>query len=74
MVLFGSWADESEGFGHGIAGLPYHYHDNVQGVEAAHSFGYQSMFLRLLELLGHVEICVANVVGAQDPLPTGCVH
>ena len=32
----------------------YHYHDEVKGVEAAHSFGFQSVFLQLLRLGGFI--------------------
>ena len=36
---------------------PYHYHDKVKAVEAAHSFGFQAVFLRMLEHADHMTIC-----------------
>jgi len=38
--------------------VPYHYHDKVKGVEAAHSFGFQAIFLKMLAQSGHFDICV----------------
>mmetsp|Transcript_18843 Transcript_18843/g.26107 ORF Transcript_18843/g.26107 Transcript_18843/m.26107 type:complete len:244 (+) Transcript_18843:3-734(+) len=37
--------------------VPYHYHDKVKGVEAAHSFGFQSVFLNMLVKAGHFVLC-----------------
>ena len=39
---------------------PYHYHDKVKGVEAAHSFGFQAVFLRMLEHGGHMTVCLGK--------------
>jgi hypothetical protein len=36
---------------------PYHYHDKVKGVEAAHSFGFQSAFLAMLVNAGRFVLC-----------------
>jgi hypothetical protein len=37
--------------------IPYHYHDTVKGVEAAHSFGFQTTFLTMLVKAGHFVLC-----------------
>lgn len=37
---------------------PYHYHDKVKGVEAAHSFGFQALLLKLLNLKNIFGLCV----------------
>lgn len=37
--------------------VPYHYHDKIQGVEAAHSFGFQTTFLKMLVDAGHFKLC-----------------
>lgn len=39
------------------AAVPYHYHDHVKGVEAAHSFGFQSAFLTMLVNAGRFVLC-----------------
>lgn len=41
--------------------VPYHYHDKVKGVEAAHSFGFQAIFLKMLAQSGHFDICVPGL-------------
>jgi len=38
--------------------IRYHYHDTVKGVEAAHSFGFQTTFLNMLVDAGHFMLCV----------------
>jgi hypothetical protein len=52
------------------ASVPYHYHDAVRGVESAHSFNYQGLFLKVLAGAGVVTLC-----SPADSLPTpaGCV-
>ena len=47
---------------------PYHYHDKVKGVEAAHSFGFQAVFLRMLEHGGHMSVCL----GKKTSDPPSC--
>ena len=47
---------------------PYHYHDKVKGVEAAHSFGFQAVFLRMLEHGGHMSVCL----GKKSADPPSC--
>ena len=42
----------------------YHYHDKVQGVEAAHSFGFQREFPKVLAKGGHITLCTH---GFEDP-------
>ena len=37
--------------------VPYHYHDKVEPDEGAHSFSFQSEFLKVLEYGGHVTLC-----------------
>jgi len=37
---------------------PYHYHDKVRGVEAAHSFGFQALLLKLLNMKNIFGLCV----------------
>jgi hypothetical protein len=51
-------------YGFGISAdptVPYHYHDKVKGVEAAHSFGFQAIFLKMLAQSGHFDICVPGL-------------
>ncbi|XRB01039.1 sialyltransferase [Pycnococcus provasolii] len=38
--------------------IPYHYHDKVHGVEAAHSFTFQAVFLRMIAAGGSFRLCV----------------
>ena len=38
--------------------VPYHYHDKVRGVEAAHSFTFQAIFLRMIAASGRFRLCV----------------
>eukprot|EP00191_Tetraselmis_sp_GSL018_P010990 CAMPEP_0177599494 /NCGR_PEP_ID=MMETSP0419_2-20121207/13028_1 /TAXON_ID=582737 /ORGANISM="Tetraselmis sp., Strain GSL018" /LENGTH=467 /DNA_ID=CAMNT_0019092241 /DNA_START=541 /DNA_END=1945 /DNA_ORIENTATION=- len=38
--------------------VPYHYHDKVRGVEAAHSFGFQALLLKLLKFRDIFALCV----------------
>lgn len=38
--------------------IKYHYHNNVHGVEAAHSFGFQYEFLKVLEYGNFVSVCL----------------
>eukprot|EP00240_Pyramimonas_obovata_P002289 CAMPEP_0118928146 /NCGR_PEP_ID=MMETSP1169-20130426/5470_1 /TAXON_ID=36882 /ORGANISM="Pyramimonas obovata, Strain CCMP722" /LENGTH=449 /DNA_ID=CAMNT_0006870061 /DNA_START=103 /DNA_END=1452 /DNA_ORIENTATION=- len=50
--------------------VPYHYHDNVRGVESAHSFNYQGLFLKILDGADALTICSPADVAAT---PKGCV-
>ena len=48
-------------FGFQIANDPkikYHYHNDVKGVEAAHSFGFQYEFLKVLMHGGFIRVCL----------------
>mmetsp|Transcript_13607 Transcript_13607/g.35106 ORF Transcript_13607/g.35106 Transcript_13607/m.35106 type:complete len:88 (+) Transcript_13607:59-322(+) len=38
--------------------LRYHYHNEVKGVEAAHSFGFQYEFLKVLMSGGFIQVCL----------------
>ncbi|QDZ22217.1 sialyltransferase [Chloropicon primus] len=38
--------------------IKYHYHNEVQGVEAAHSFGFQYEFLKVLTHGGFIQVCL----------------
>ena len=38
--------------------IKYHYHNEVKGVEAAHSFGFQYEFLKVLMHGGFVQVCL----------------
>ena len=45
--------------------VPYHYHDAIQPDEGAHSFSFQTEFLKVMEYSGHVTLCGPNLnVGA----------
>ena len=45
--------------------VPYHYHDAIQPDEGAHSFSFQTEFLKVMEYAGHVTLCGPNLnVGA----------
>ena len=61
-------------YGFGIAAdptVPYHYHDKVKGVEAAHSFGFQAIFLKMLAQSGHFDICVPGLATPSCLMRTG---
>ena len=50
--------------------VPYHYHDKVEPDEGAHSFSFQSEFLKVLEYGGHVTLCGPGLnVGACSGAP-----
>ena len=48
--------------------IKYHYHNEVKGVEAAHSFGFQYEFLKVLVQGGFVQVCLPE---SEDG---SCVH
>ena len=61
-------------YGFGIVAdstVPYHYHDKVKGVEAAHSFGFQAIFLKTLAMSGHCDICVPGLATEACSMPEG---
>mmetsp|Transcript_28915 Transcript_28915/g.81432 ORF Transcript_28915/g.81432 Transcript_28915/m.81432 type:complete len:333 (+) Transcript_28915:184-1182(+) len=39
-------------------GFPYHYFDAFKGTGSAHSFKFQSLFLKMLERRNHLSLCV----------------
>ena len=52
--------------------VPYHYHDAIQPDEGAHSFSFQTEFLKVMEYAGHVTLCGPNLnVGACSGVAQG---
>ena len=50
--------------------VPYHYHDKVKGVESAHSFNYQGLFLKTLAGADAITLCTPADVASTA---RGCV-
>ena len=61
-IFFGlEVCDTVDLYGFQIANDPkikYHYHNEVKGVEAAHSFGFQYEFLKVLMHGGFIKVCL----------------
>merc|ERR1712070_982510 len=45
--------------------VPYHYHNKIKGVEAAHSFTFQAIFLKMISDGGNFDICVHGMNAPQ---------